>query len=887
MRWLARLRMRVEMMFRRRRAAERLDDELKFHLEQQIAEHIAAGMNPDEARHAAMRAFGNPTALRDQTRETWNWNGVESVLRDVRIAARTLLRTPGFAVTAIVIIALGIGAMVTMFTVVHSVLLKPLPFEDPDHLVRIYEADGHDPSHNHVAVSGADFLDWQKQVRSVEQMALMYTANGGYNLSGSAGQLPEFVESQVASWNLFPILGVRPAVGRLFIADDDNAGAGGTAVITWGLWKRRYGGDPAIVGQKILLDAKPYMVIGVLPAWFTYPDPKVQLWTAVRHEMASWPGFTTSHGARNFRVVARLKPGVTIAQAKAEMDSVQAQIRKQFPEGAIFDATNVMPLLESDVRQVKTPLYALFAATGCLLLIACLNIANLLVARAAARRSEAAMRTALGGSRGRLIREQVVESVLLTIAGGALGLLFALLTVHWLVNVRSDLPRIDAIHLGGTAVLFALAVMLLCGLVAGLIAALSVNHRQVLRALQASSRSQSGSQGRARLRRVLLSLEVGLTVVLLISAGLLLRSYQRLRSVDLGCETDNVLTMSINLPEARYKTHGQVTEFYEQLLDRVHALAGVEGAGFNTTLPGTGSGRDDAFTLSENPPLPQGKYLDAAMRSVDPGYFAAMQIPLVRGRSFLPNERLNDANVAIVTPAFVREFFPNTDPLGKHIDDGNFDGPHKFEIVGVVADTLGDVSGKAEPTMYFPLYRGDESYAQLAVRTRSDAASFALPIQKIIAQMDRDLPVSDILTMEQIVGKSTLDASFDAMLLTVLATLSLILAAVGLFGVLSYLVTQRKGEIGIRMALGEQRGQVLRLMLADGLRPAMYGLVLGLIASAGTVRLIRSMLYGSQPVDPAVFFAVAAALLLVAGLACALPAWRASRLDPMQALRTE
>ena len=886
MRWLEKLRIRLQMLLGRRREGQRLDDELRFHLEQQVAENIAAGMSPEEARHAALRAFGNPTALRDQARETWSWNGIESLLRDVRIAARTLTRTPGFALTSVVIIALGIGATVTMFTVVHSVLLRPLPFEDPARLVRVYEADSHDPGHNHVSVSGADFLDWQKQAHSVEQMSLMNNS-GSYNLSGASGQLPEYVEAQVADWNLFPMLGVQPALGRLFTADDDRADAQGAVVITWGLWKRRYGGSPAVLGQSILLNAKPYTVIGVLPAWFTYPDPKVQLWTATRHEMASWPGFTTSHGAHNFRVLARLKPGVTIAQAKAELDSIQANIRKQFPEGPIFDATNVMPLLESDVRQIKTPLYALFAATGCLLLIACLNIANLLVARSAARRSEAAIRTALGGSRGRLIREQVVESVLLTLTGGGLGMLFALLTVRWLVNVRTDLPRVDGIHLDGDALLFAVGVMLLCGLVAGLIAALSVNDRQVLRALQASSRAQAGSQGRARLRRVLLSLEVGLTVVLLIAAGLLLRSYQRLRSVELGCATDNVLTMGIDLPEARYKTPRQMAEFYERLLERVRALPGVAGAGLNTVLPGTGTGRDDAFSITENPPQPKGKYLDASMRSVDPGYFAAMQIPLLRGRNFLPNERLNNANVAIVTPAFARAFFPNSDPIGKHIDDGNFDGPHQFEIVGVAADTLEDVSRPAEPTMYFPLYRGSDSYAQLAVRTRSDASSFALPIQKIIAQMDRDLPVSDILTMDQIVGKSTLDASFDALLLTVLATLSLILAAAGLFGVLSYLVAQRRAEIGIRMALGEQRSQVLRLMLLDGLRPAIYGLALGLIASVGAVRLIRSMLYGSSPIDPAVFVAVAAALLLVAALACAIPAWRASRLDPMQALRTE
>jgi predicted permease len=813
-------------------------------------------------------------------------NALDSLIRDFRYGIRTLARTPGFSVIAILVMALGIGANVALFTVVHSVLLKPLSYPDSGHIVRIYEADTHNLADHHtIPVSGADFLDWQKQQRSFSQMGLLNNWNS-YGLSGSGGQLPEQVMAQTGTANVFSIFGVHPALGRLFAESDDRADAPATVVLRWSLWKRRFGGDTGIVGQTIRLDAKPYTVIGVLPAWFNYPNPTVQLWTPLRHEV-TWPGFTTSHGAHNFMVIARLKPGVSIAQAQADVSAVQSSIRKQFPEGPVFDAVTVMPLLESRTFRIKTALYALLAATGCLLMIACLNIANLLVARAAARRKEAAIRTALGGSRGRLIREQVVESILLCVAGGALGLMFASLTLQWLVHVRSDMPRVEEIHLDGIAVLFGLGIMLFCGLMAGLIPALSLDEKQLLRTLQESARSHSGGQARVRLRRVLLTLEVALTIVLLISAGLLVKSYQHLHSVDLGVATRNVLTMGLSLPEATYKKPPQVLSFHEELLEKVRASPGVRGAGLASELPGHGNVSDHTFVIHENPPLPQGKYLDANVREVDPGFFNALEIPVVRGRVFQSSDRLENANVAVVTPSFVREFFPNSEPIGRHIDDDNFEGPHSFEIVGIVGDTRESVAQDVQPTMYFPLYRGDDNSVSLAIRTRSNPESFALPVQKIIAQMDPGLAVSDVLTMDQIIGKSTLDANFDATLLMVFALLSLVLAAVGLFGVLSYIVAQRQGEIGIRIALGAQRDDVLRLMLADGLRPAIFGLVLGLAASAAATRLIRSLLYGTEPLDPMVFVLVSLALLAVAAIACLVPAWRASRLDPMEALRTE
>ena len=601
MRWLHQLLMRSKMLLRRDHAGKQLQDELQFHLDQQIAENVAAGASPEEARRAALRTFGNPVTLRDQTRNTWSWQSLEMLLRDLRFGIRALARNPGFSILAILVMALGIGANVALFTVVHSVLLKPLPFKDQDRLVRLYEADAHGAYHDNV-LAGGTFAAWQSQSHSFEQMAIKRGID--YNLSGTGGQLPEVVHGQVASWNIFPLLGVEAARGRLFLPSDDRRATNATVVLTWGLWKRRYGGDPALVGKTIQLDARPYTVLGVLPEWFNYPDSKVQLWTPIYHERS--PVVMALLTAHNLDALGRLKPGVTIAQATAELSTIQGQIRQQNPDGPINNAANIRPILDAEVFHLKTGLYAMLAATGCLLLIACLNIANLLVARAATRRRETAVRTALGGSRARLIREQIIESLVLSIAGGASGLMLAEIALRWLIHARHDIPRADSIHIDAMVVLFTLGVTLLCGLLAGLIPALSSNDKQILRTLQESSRSYSGGHAGVRLRRVLLGLQVGLTVVLLISAGLLLKTYTRLRAVDVGCATHDVLTMEINLPRGTYKTGAQIVSFYEQLSDRIRQLPGVRGVTVGTILPGEGHQRDDVFTIPEHPPLPQG-----------------------------------------------------------------------------------------------------------------------------------------------------------------------------------------------------------------------------------------------------------------------------------------
>ncbi len=806
---------------------------------------------------------------------------MESVLRDLRIGVRKLLRTPGFAAIAILVMALGIGANIALFTIVHSVLLKPLPFRDPERLVRLYE-HSNDDKFPYNASAGGVFAEWKKQSRSFSDLALWGYA--GYNLSASGGQLPENIRAATFSSNMLLTLGVEPAMGRNFTADEDKPSANGTVILSWGLWKRRFGGDPAIVNQTILLDANPYTVIGIMPAWFAFPDQTRQLWTPLYYrEPVDEMEALDEH---NFIAIGRLKPGVTLKEAGAELSVITRRIHDQHLDNPfVSKAANIRPLLDSMVGEVKAPLYVLLAATGCVLLIACLNVANLLVARTAARRKEMAIRAALGGSRMRLLREQLMESLILSAAGGALGFVLATVTIQWLLNAQPEMARAEAIHTDVMVGVFALALIVLSAVFTGLISSLSAGSQWALAALQESSRSHSAGQTRTRLRRVLLTLEVGLTVVLLTGAGLLLRSYARLRSANLGCITQNVLTMSLDLPEARYTKDAQRASFFDDLLARVRSLPGVQAAGYIfPVVPGAGYGGDSGFRITEHPPLPQGQSQYARTLFTDPGYFSAIGIPILRGRTFGENQRPGHPTEIIVSQTFVRLYFPGEDPIGKHIHKG----PHTYEIVGISGDTLFEVSEPAAPIMYFALDAGEDmNGATLVIRSGGDVTQYALPVQRIIQQLDRDLPVSDILTMDDVIGRNTADASFDATLLMVFAAVSLLLAAVGLFGVLSYIVAQRTTEIGIRIALGAQREQVISLVLTDGLRPALYGLILGLAASALVTRLLQSMLYQTRALDPGVFLLVSLVLLGVSAAACILPAWRASRLDPMQALRTE
>ncbi|MGB6687454.1 MAG: ABC transporter permease [Terracidiphilus sp.] len=865
-----------------------LERELESDLELEEEEQRETGLSSGEARYAALRAFGNPTLIREHTRAVWSWSMLENLLRDLRIGVRTLFRSPGFSIIAVLVMALCIGAATSLFTVVRSVLLRPLPFREPGRLVMLYEHNRDSRSNaqgfNYNPVAPADYYDWRAQTHGFEDMAA--TRYWQFNLTGEHGDLPEIVEARGASWNLFPLLGVRAAFGRTFTESEDRTD--GTAVLlTWSLFERRFGGDPAIVGWQIHLDGKPYTVVGVLPKWFTYPDADVQVWVTFASGLP--PALLHHHDYHFLHVVARLRPDASLADALSQVEAVQYRLHLENLNAPVAEDVASKTLIQDLARDVQKPLIILLCAVACVLLIGCLNVANLMVARSAARQKETAIRGALGARRIALIRAQLIESLLVSIAGGVTGALLSLAATRWLVGAWKDLPTARSIHTDGVVLAFACALVLAAALLAGLLPAISSAGKGAFAALQASSRGSAGSRSRTALRKALLTIEIATTVVLLIAAGLLLKSFWRLRTTDVGCVTDNVLTMGYSLPEQKYDSPEKVNEFDETLLERVRAMPGVLAAGLGSVVPGVGDRDSDVFTIPEHPPIaPGAALLDALYRRADPGYFAALEIPLLSGRLFTSEDRAGRPKMVIISHQLAQLYFPGENPLGKHLHMTTVENGD-YQVVGVVADTLYQVGQPVRPTMYFPVLNGESMVGglTLVVRSASDPLALSVPIQKQIAALDPELPVSDVLTMQQIIAQSLGNASLSAALVLGFAVLSLVLASVGLYGVLSYLMTQRTTELGVRMALGAQRDQVLRLILFDGLRPAIIGLALGAAAGAGITQLIRSMLYDTRPLDPTVYVAVTFTLLMVATLACLIPAWRASRLDPMQALRAE
>jgi len=866
---------------------ERLREEMGQHLAMQTEENIRTGMAPEEARRQARLQFGAVETIRERYRAEESLQIIEALLRDMRISGRTLLRSPGFSIIAILVMALCIGATTSLFTVMRSVLLRPLPFRDPDQLVMIYE-HFRDPSKNaqqfnYNSVAPADFYDWRAQTHGFEDMAVWRWWQ--YNLTGQHGELPELVSARAGSWNLFPLLGVQAAIGRTFTENEDRAD-GAAVMLTWNIFERRFGGDASIVGKQIHLDGKPYTVIGVLPRWFTYPDAKVQIWVPYASGMS--PELLGYHDHHFSYVVARLRPEVSLANALSQVGAVQYRSHMRYLNDPVAEDVVSRTLSKDLAKDVTKPLVVLLGAVACMLLIGCLNVANLLVARSAARQKEISIRSALGAQRVTLIRAQLMESLLISIAGGAAGVMLSLAATRWLVNTWKDLPSAQGIHVDAVVMIFACGLVFAAALLAGLLPAISSTGKRAIAALQASARSGTGSQARTALRKSLLTIEIAATVVLLISAGLLLKSFWRLRTTDVGCVTENVLTISYNLPAKKYETPEKANAFNEGLLERVRNLPGIRAAGLGFLVPGAGPMGDDAFTIREHPAIPPGQELPVALYArADPDFFTTLQIPLLNGRFFTKDDRAGHPETVIVSRQLAQQYLPGENPLGKHLHVGAVGGDANYEIVGVVADTLYQVGKPSEATIYFPALGGNPLGGMLVVRTASDPLAFSVLVQKQIAALDPEMPVRDVFTLQQIIERSLGNASLSASLVLAFAVLSLMLASVGLYGVLSYLTTQRTGEIGIRIALGAQRDQVMRLMLGDGMRPALYGLALGLAASAGAVRLVQSMLYETQPLDPAIFTGVATTLLAVAALACMIPAWRASRIDPMQALRSE
>lgn len=881
--------MSFQRFFRRRRKDHELRAEMDAFLADETAENLARGMSADEARRRAYVKLGNPESVRETL---WEQNSlsIEKLWRDLKYAARGLKRSPGFSLIAIAVMALCIGAGTSLFTILRSILLRPLPFRDPDHLTMIYEhfrsAANNQGSYNYNVVSPADFYDWRSQTNGFEDMAAWRWWQ--FNLTGEHAELPEQITAAAATWNMFNVLGVQPAVGRTFTESDDHPGSN-VAMLTWSLFQRRFAGDPSFIGRQIHLDGKPVTVIGVLPQAFKYPDATVQLWVPYR---SVGPVVVLSyHDHHQSRVIARMRPGVSLANAIAQVESVQYNLHLQYPNAPVAEDAVPRSLADDLARNVKKPLSILTWAVACMLLIGCLNVANLLVARGAARQKEVAIRNALGAQRFTLIREQLTESLIICFAGGTFGVLLSIAATRWLAHAWKDLPTAQTIHIDAVVLAFACGLVFVTALLAGLLPAISSTGKSVFATLQMATRGASGSVNRSALRKLLLSIEIAVTVVLLIAAGLLVKSFIRLRAADVGCTTDNVLTLDYSLPAQKYDKPEKVNAFNEALLSRLRSMPGVRSVALGSMLPGMGYGGDDIFTIPEHPPVTSSQDLpDALYRSADPGYFSALQIPLLAGRFFTDQDRLDRANKVIISRQLARQYFPGENPIGKHLHVSSR-GNKDYEVVGIVGDTLWQVGSPVLPAMYFPVLSGTsdtgDALLMLAVRTASDPLAMSVPVQKQFAALDPQLPVADVMTLQQAIGDSLDNASFSATLVLAFAVLSLVLASVGLYGVLSYLMNQRMTEIGIRMAMGAQRLQVLRMMLADGLRPAFFGVVFGLAGSAAAVRILQSMLYQTKALDPVIYVVVTATLFGVSALACLVPAWRASRLDPTQALRTE
>src|SRR5262245_1107295 len=809
---------------------------------------------------------------------------MQTLWQDLRFGARMLIKKPGFTLIAVITLSLGIGANTAIFSVVHAALLRPLPYEEPDRLVMIWERNlsrGLEQSQ----ASPVTYCDWREQKRLFDKIACWWYPQ--VNLTDTGGE-PQRVRTIDVTDGFFDVLGARPSIGRGFQPGEDRPGGERLAVIGHELWRSRYNADPNILGKAITLDGRSYSVIGVMPPGFDYPNA-TEVWTPL-----GWEPRQHSRNARFFEVVARLKPGVTPQQAQAEMNALSNRIAQENPQSNKDWGAAVVSLRDQLVGDFRPALLVLSGAVGLVLLIACANVANLLLARAGAREKEVAIRLAIGATRGRLLRQLLTESVLLALLGGAIGLLIAAWGADVLLRLNPvEIPRLDHLAVNAPILAFTLGVSLLTGLIFGVVPALHASRPDLNSTLKEGGReSQTGG---GRIRGALVVAEVAIAMVLLLGAGLLLKSFVQLQRVDAGFNPANILTFNLQLPFSSYRDYRQVSELYSALIARLKALPGVQSADAAGFLPLEG-GWPTKLLIQGRPPV-QGEEPVAQHRPVTEGYFQTMGIPLLRGRRFDERDQPDAPGVMIVNEALQRRYFPSEDPVGKRITTlARQYGPLgrvmpaslEMEIVGVVGNEKNSsLSKTAEPAVYFSHRQFSYRSMSVVVRTTAAPLSLAPAVQNEIWSLDRNLPVSNIKTMEKRLGEAIAQPRFSALLLGLFAALALLLAAVGIYGVISYTVQQRTHELGVRMALGASVSDILKLVVGRGLALIMTGVGLGVLGAFGLTRLIAGLLYGVRATDPLIFVVMPALLALVALVACYIPARRATKVDPMVALHYE
>lgn len=795
---------------------------------------------------------------------------------DLRYAVRQLIKNPGFAAVAILTLALGIGACTAIFSVVNGVLLQPLDYPQPDRIVVIRETNL--PAFPEFAVSPPNYLDWEKQTESYTCLAAY--SGSEINLTGEGE--PQRLIGVEGTAHYFDVYGIQPVLGRWFVPEEDAPGKDHVVVLSHPFWQRVFGGERKVIGRSIQLNGEPYTVIGIAPPGFGQAS-KVDTWTPMGFKPDETNG--DARGGHYLNVIGRLRPGVTVAKARAELEVLAAQLARQYPDSNKGWGVVMAPMLDYAVRDVRAILYTLLGAVGCVLLIACANIANLLLARATARHRELAIRTALGASRLRLVRQLLTESVILALAGGAAGILLACWGLDLLLALApSTLPRTGDIHLDGTVLVFALVLSALTGVVFGVAPALLAAHTDVQEGLKQGARGSTDARG--RLRGALVVIEVAFALVLLGAAGLLARSFMQLTHVDPGFAPENATAMRLALPEKKYEKPEQQLAFSNAVLARLRALPGVEAVGLTHSLPLL-SDWVLGFKIAGRPEVPPGDMPSTNYYSVTPDYFRAMGIRLVRGRVFNEHDDARAPRVAIINETLARQFFPNEDPLGKQILITQ--GPDVWrQIVGIVADIKQyGVDKETTGQSYEPFAQAPFHSLNFVLRTKGSSASLAGALRPAVYAVDKDQPIGTIQPLEEILGATIAKQRFAMLLLLVFSSVALIIAAVGIYGVMAYSVVQRTGEFGIRMALGAQRSDVLRLVLSSAGKLVGLGLLLGLGATFVTSRVMGSLLFQTNAHDPLTFGLTTFLLASVALAACFLPARRATRVNPIEALRAE
>ncbi len=871
---------RISNLFRGRNLSLDLEEELQFHVEARTRDNLATGLPLERARRDAALKFGNRTLVQERTRDMNVVAWIETIAQDLRYALRGLKRAPGFAVTAILSLALGIGASVSIFTVADNLLLRPLPYRDPSRLVMLWEHNRGKTSQRNV-VAPANYLDWKTQNDVFESMAVFRDARTVLTDGSRAGELGILA----ASAELLPMLGVQPIRGRRFTAEDDQASVHSDKVvlISYRLWQNWFGGAEEIIGRQVQVNSTPRTIIGVLPPGFSFELRDIDLWEPLGLDPAR--DYRNTAG-RYLLSIARLKPGVTSERAQVEMATIASRLEGAYPAFNTNWTVYTESLRDALVQEVRPSLVALLCAVGLLLTVACANVANLLLARCASRRQELAVRASLGAGRWRVVRQLLTESILLSLAGGLLGILLARWSVAGMLALApKELTRSLSISMDLRILLFAVGLSLLTGIVFGLAPSLVASRTRLTQALSDGGRSSTGGW---RLQGCLVGAEVALSVVLLVGAGLLFRSVLHLQAVDPGLQAPGVLTFRVPLPTARYPGP-KSTQFFAQAIGRLEQLPGVRSASGVSDLPFAGQTAGTIVKIGGQPTPKPGEEPNASIRIVMPGYFRTLGIPLMRGRDFTSADNAPGAPQRfIVSETFVRKYLRDQDPLGKSISAWMADENPYGEIIGVAGDVKeGSLDKEPAPTVYYVHSALRDPSMTLAVRTDGDPLALAETVRRIIREMDSAQPVADIRTMDQIVGQTFARQRFAALLLAGFSIAALVLAAVGIYGVLAYAVSERTREVGIRVAVGADPVRILALILGSGARMIAFGTAVGILGALALSYLLKTLLFGVSTRDPLTFVAVPLILMSVALMAAWLPARRASKIDPIQALRTQ